>query len=167
MSSLTKRTPSTGASERTVKAITICQPYAALICLPPTDLRFKRIENRTWETLYRGPLAIHAGKSKAWLKGDNYGFSESELPFGAVVAVAQLTQCLHISKIRSGELHGSLFSWVPNHVHTEGPFCWVLENVVPLAHPVACSGKQGLWVPDRITLEIIDEELMDQGAKRC
>lgn len=51
-----------------MKALTICQPYAALICLPSTDWRHKRVENRKWFTSYRGPLLIHAGKSRDWLE---------------------------------------------------------------------------------------------------
>lgn len=27
----------------------------------------KRVENREWPTSYRGPLLIHAGKSREWL----------------------------------------------------------------------------------------------------
>ena len=45
-----------------MKALTICQPYAEMIANHE-----KPIENRTWPTSYRGPLAIHAGKSRAWL----------------------------------------------------------------------------------------------------
>ena len=36
--------------------ITIRQPYAELIARG-----VKRVENRTWSSKYRGPLAIHAG----------------------------------------------------------------------------------------------------------
>ena len=45
-----------------MKALTICQPYPHLIMLGE-----KPVENRTWATSYRGPLAIHAGKSRQWL----------------------------------------------------------------------------------------------------
>lgn len=39
-----------------MKALTLTQPWATLIAVGA-----KRIETRSWETLYRGPLAIHAG----------------------------------------------------------------------------------------------------------
>ena len=45
-----------------MKAITISQPWAHLIVRGE-----KRVENRTWPTEHRGPLAIHAGKSLAEL----------------------------------------------------------------------------------------------------
>jgi len=41
-----------------IKAITIHQPYASLIAWGE-----KRYETRSWSTPYRGPIAIHAGKS--------------------------------------------------------------------------------------------------------
>jgi activating signal cointegrator 1 len=62
-----------------IPALTISQPFAELICTGE-----KCVENRTWETLYHGPLAIHAGKGTQYL-------SRRELagyPTGCVVAVA-------------------------------------------------------------------------------
>jgi ASCH domain len=41
-----------------VKALSIRQPWAWLIVSG-----YKDIENRTWETLYRGRVMVHAGKS--------------------------------------------------------------------------------------------------------
>lgn len=41
-----------------MKAITIHQPYASLIAWGE-----KHFETRSWSTPYRGPIAIHAGKS--------------------------------------------------------------------------------------------------------
>lgn len=42
----------------TVKALTLHQPWASLIALG-----VKTIETRSWSTRYRGPLAIHAGRT--------------------------------------------------------------------------------------------------------
>ena len=42
-----------------VKAITIRQPFAWLIVHG-----HKPVENRIWETKFRGPIAIHAAKAK-------------------------------------------------------------------------------------------------------
>jgi len=45
-----------------MKVISVRQPYASLICRG-----IKTIENRTWDTKYRGKLLIHAsGKPLAW-----------------------------------------------------------------------------------------------------
>lgn len=122
-----------------MKALTICQPYAHLIAVGD-----KRVENRTWPTKYRGPLAIHAGKSRSWLHGQ---YRAPEMVFGAVVATATLIDCVHIDWIDDGDLDDSM-PWLRDHEHTEGPWCWVLDNVVKLFEPVTCTGRQGLWTWD-------------------
>jgi len=45
-----------------MKALTISQPFASLIASGS-----KFVENRTWPTSYRGPLAIHAGKGTQYM----------------------------------------------------------------------------------------------------
>ena len=121
----------------TVKALTVCQPYAHLIAIGE-----KRVENRTWGTHYRGPVAIHAGRSWAWMRaGDAEHYPG--MAFGAVVAVAELAACLHICDVRAGRAPDG-FEWVARHAHTEGPFCWVLGRVERVG-PYPCGGAQGLW----------------------
>lgn len=110
-----------------MKAITICQPYAELVASGE-----KRIENRTWPTSHRGPIAIHAGKSRDWLSP---GDDPERFTFGAVVAVAELVGCLRVEQL-TGE-------W-KTHVHANGPWCWMLSNVRRVT-PVPCRGAQGLW----------------------
>jgi activating signal cointegrator 1 len=41
-----------------VKTLTLTQPWASLVAIGA-----KKIETRSWQTQYRGPLAIHAAKS--------------------------------------------------------------------------------------------------------
>lgn len=128
-----------------MKALTICQPYAHLIVRGE-----KRVENRTWPTRYRGPLAIHAGKSRAWLHGPEteavWRFEKDPLVFGAIVGTAQLVACLAIEEIEQG-LYDRDCPWLRDHEHTEGPWCWVLDNVMRLREPMPWHGKQGLWTP--------------------
>lgn len=129
-----------------MKALTICQPYAHLICLPESHPQHKRVENRTWPTSHRGPIAIHAGKSKAWLVGEDVdGISESQLVFGAVVAIADLVACIHVNHKREFDR----FPWLASHRHALGPWCWVLMDVRVLPKPVPYKGAQGIWeIPD-------------------
>lgn len=122
-----------------MKALTISQPYASLIASGE-----KWVENRRWPTKYRGPLAIHAGKGTQYLTAKE--LRESGMPFGALIAVAYLVDCVTIEHIRAGYLlEGKrTVGEAAAHVHTEGPWCWILENVEPIvAHP--CRGSQGLW----------------------
>ena len=113
-----------------MKALTICQPYADMILKGE-----KPIENRTWPTPYRGPLAIHAGKSRAWLENDD----EAKRPimaFGAVVATVRLVDCVRVEQLPDE---------LATNVHANGPWCWILEDVTPVVPPVPARGAQGLW----------------------
>lgn len=127
-----------------MKVITIMQPYAHLIATGA-----KRVENRTWPTSYRGPLLIHAGKSRQWLDDrngidDRYGIPISDMEFGAVVAVADLVQCASYGRIEMKDFDRE-YPWLREHEHTEGPWCWVLANVKRLANPIPARGAQGLF----------------------
>jgi hypothetical protein len=122
-----------------MKAITIAQPYSHLIALGE-----KRVENRSWATNHRGPLAIHAGKSKSWL--DSYPRIFGGMTFGGVVAVCDLVGCVRIEDVPEfAASEGDRFTWLPDHEHTHGPWCWVLDNVYRLLVPIEWKGSQGFW----------------------
>lgn len=127
-----------------IKALTVCQPYAHLIAIGE-----KRIENRTWPTHHRGPLAIHAGKSRAWLGPDDLD-KHPDMKFGAIVAVANLSRCFRIEALQALAAEPGM-QWLATHEHTEGPWCWQLDDVVQLANPVFYQGKTGLWSVDTRT----------------
>ena len=126
-----------------MKALTISQPYASLIASGE-----KFVENRSWETRYRGPLAIHAGKGTQYLSRTqirNHG-----LPFGQIVAIAELQGCVNYRQAREGRSDIKLPPWLTlkaflNHEHTEGEWCWILGDVRKLSQPIDVTGKQGLW----------------------
>jgi activating signal cointegrator 1 len=132
-----------------MKALTICQPYAHLIAVGR-----KRVENRTWPTSYRGPIYIHAGKSRQWLSSDdpnpdpreNYGIPLADMAFGAVVAFAHLTDCVNYDDLfePEGKRWNEKYPWLRSHEHTEGPWCWVFSGVRRVK-PVEYRGAQGLW----------------------
>ncbi len=128
-----------------MKALSIHQPYASLIANGK-----KWVENRSWETLYRGPLAICASKGSRYL-------SKSELKkydTGRIVAVCRLQVCLHHQT-----LHDKFYSnekeyrginqygmrQILNHAHTEGPWLFVLNSRVKLETPIPITGRQGLF----------------------
>jgi hypothetical protein len=134
-----------------MKALTINQPWAEMICRG-----LKRVENRTWPTNYRGPLAIHVGKSLAWLKAQDdctwpaqYGVElpqAAEMAFGAIVAVVELVDCVPIDRLPL-ELQTA---WA------EGPWCWVLKDARRLEKPIICKGSLQLWKPpDQITPKLL------------
>lgn len=126
-----------------MKAITICQPWAWAIIHGP-----KRIENRTWATHYRGPLAIHAGKGQQWMEEGCQFLRELgiELPrefvFGAVLGTVELVGIDDYPESPgllddARELLADPFA--------SGPKCWRLANPQPLEAALPIKGKQNLW----------------------
>jgi hypothetical protein len=114
-----------------MKAITLYQPFAALIAIGA-----KRIETRSWNTNYRGPLAIHVSKrvppeyrsycgwmhepfatalkGVLWDKheatmnfwgqetpGIQYQVFKENLHLGCVIATCELIGCVPINKVIS------------------------------------------------------------------
>lgn len=128
------------------RAITICQPYAELIMSGR-----KLVENRSWRTGYRGPLLIHAGKSKEWLYDSYRNWPHPEtLTFGAIVGIVDLVACLEYESINEGSCPDE-YVFLRDHIHTEGPWCWVVASPRRLAEPIPYRGQQGLFgVPDKI-----------------
>lgn len=119
-----------------MRALTVCQPFAHLIALGR-----KRVENRTWFTNYRSPIAIHAGKSRAWL--DSYPERFDGMAFGAIVALCNLVSCVPMNEDR--HVTDPNYQWLKTDEHAFGPWCWVLDDVYRFLTPFRCQGHQGLW----------------------
>lgn len=136
-----------------MRALSLWQPWASAIACGA-----KRIETRSWATSYTGPLAIHAAKTWNDECALAYGFlAEREefcrllphgaddeilpLPFGAIVATAELVACRPVEEIRDGLT--SLETALGNY--SAGRFGWLLTEVKRLERPVPARGRQGLW----------------------
>jgi len=78
-----------------MKVISIRQPWAWLICA-----RFKDIENRSWNTNFRGFILIHAGKKidKEGLEWVRVNRPDIELPTefrtGGIVGNVEVVDCV-------------------------------------------------------------------------
>jgi hypothetical protein len=138
-----------------MKAITILQPWASLIACGA-----KKIETRRWPTSYRGPLAIHAGKmpfySMPFLNRELHKlanalelpdiFSFDKLPLGAVIAIADLVDCIEMTdqlfatqyETDQGKKEIAFGHW------ERGRYAWILDNVRPI-EPVPAKGMQRIW----------------------
>ncbi|MCP4248070.1 MAG: ASCH domain-containing protein [bacterium] len=128
-----------------MKALSVNQPWAWLIIHGG-----KWIENRTWRTPYRGPLAIHAGRSRRWLSDfynargwaiDDDAYPgrvvlprRSDLIFGAVIGLVDLVDCVPSDHpdVRSSEWNDGA-GW-----------CWVLKQSRAI-EPVAARGRLRLF----------------------
>jgi hypothetical protein len=128
------------------KCLTIHQPWAWAIIAG-----HQRVENRTWSTHYRGPLAIHAGVSREWMADElpnGIPVVASTLAFGAVIGFCDLVDCVPIRVYRPQD-----------DPFASGPFCWMLENPRKL-RPIRVRGQRWLWTPPE---EVIRE--MSQGGR--
>jgi hypothetical protein len=126
-----------------IKALTVIQPWAWAIMHAG-----KTIENRSWYTHYRGPLAIHASAALSRPRHDEmmqYAHEKyripwkdlpayEDLPLGAVVGIVDLVDCVESSRSK----------WFG------GPYGFVLANPRPIK-PMQCKGALSYWpVPANI-----------------
>ncbi|QDU88380.1 ASCH domain protein [Pirellulimonas nuda] len=128
----------------TIKALTIDAYWAWAIVYGQ-----KRVENRTWQTHYRGALVIHAGRTRrrdaeavAWLERYAPGSLATEEQVaavrGCVLGIADLVGCRELASTDA-----ELFPTAPDLFAT-GPWCWELDQVRPLA-AVRVPGRLSLW----------------------
>lgn len=150
-----------------MKAISLWQPWASAIALG-----YKRIETRGWSTPYRGTLAIHAAKTTVGMEMARRGTAlELEhwistfgigrqglsglfagLPLGAVIATCRLVDVVPAD---DAGIQAQLDEWrsaVLGRVrerdfgdYRPGRFAWLLADVVPLAKPWPCRGRQKVF----------------------
>ena len=112
------------------------------------DYQQKRVENRTWKPPAGVEwLALHA--AKRW---DDEGAAyieratglqvppDAEHPSGQIFAVCRLTHVFELEWPSDVEGYPDCVS-----LWAFGPFCWVVDDVLPLVNPVPCPGAQWLW----------------------
>jgi len=136
-------------------ALTLWQPWATLIA----DGQ-KRFETRSWSTAYRGPILVHAGARAdyehagiLWIEGV-MKTDPVDMPSRAVVAVADLTDVYRTNSLDTEALGITDLEQSVGDFGL-GRYAWALENVRPLAKPVKCKGKMGLWLPEAVVLEAV------------
>ena len=129
------------------KGLSIVQPWASAIAFAG-----KHIENRSWRTHYRGPLAIHAsgkidreqltiprravrgGEKRPLIDWINAGRRQHGLgpqvepDCGEIVAIAMLVDCMEKSSS----------PWF------QGEWGWVISGVIPI-EPIAWTGGLSTW----------------------
>lgn len=145
-----------------MKAITVWQPHATLLAIDE-----KRNETRGRRTHYRGAIAIHAAKYidrvacelpeiKSTLA--RHGYTVDNLPTGAIVAIANLTECWEVVGEEEGVesfLLDSQKNKTMSIAHSSNEFLFgdfsvgrfglEMSNVNRLSEPIPVKGQQGLW----------------------
>lgn len=146
-----------------MKTLTVRPPWSTLIQLAGKD-----VENRTWDTKYRGDLAIHAGRNydrdahfdptaaNAFLNHPAVrSLNPKYLTHGAIVAVATLTD-VHSWATCLKPMSGTLCSeWAQ-----KGQMHWCLENVRPLREPLTWPGSLGLRLLSPETEHLVRERIV-------
>lgn len=136
-----------------MKCLSIHQPWAFSILNQGKD-----VENRIWPTKHRGPLLIHAAKSRksydAWMPESWHRFYQCDLPpwesfaKGAIVGVVDVVDCFHI--FREPIKQQKYQKW------SQGPYCWVLSNPRAFEVPIPYKGNQNLFnVDDSLVSHLI------------
>ena len=97
----------------------------------------KDIENRTWQTDYRGPIVIHAGAAKTvvnrFVDSGGPALSAMEFSYGSLIGIVDLVDVVPLSQ----ELETNPWAW--------GPYCWRLANPRPFREPIPAKGKLRLY----------------------
>jgi len=107
----------------------------------------KKVENRSWNTKYRGPLLVHAGSSSRWYDEEDVdqilietgrGRLPKEITWAAFVGLVTLSDVA-----ADGDRRWKDDPWF------RGPFGFVLTRPMRFRNPVEAKGKLGLWRPER------------------
>ena len=140
-----------------MKALTLWQPYASAIG------RVKRNETRSWPAprcVWGQDIAIHAAARKPDFEDvvDADAEGITDLPLGAVVSIAWLTDCVKVAGMTSWPVdrHGQPITTDATEIawgdYSPGRWIWRLADVRFLPKPVFCRGAQGLWDIDEALL---------------
>lgn len=146
-----------------MKVISILQPWASLVLMGA-----KKIETRSWNTKYRGPLLIHASKRKIKLQDGMYelidemtkipGFIDNycNLPYGSIIGQINLVTTAILCPPYKD--HVSQFGIYINDKgaaftdqelafgdYSAGRYGWLLSDPSQFAKPIPAKGKLGLW----------------------
>lgn len=132
-----------------MKLLTLWEPWATFMALG-----YKRWETRCWRTHYRGPIAIHAaqlrdhvddagliltaaGIKKSIFDPDPFPTGDGDWPFGKVLAVARLADCVQTEDANPSAQERELGDYSPER------FAWKFEDLRRVK-PIHCKGMQGL-----------------------
>jgi len=125
-----------------MKCLSIQQPWAWAILAG-----HKRVENRTWSTRHRGPLAIHASMK---VSREGYDVLRSlgidvpdDLPGGVILGTVELVDVIDCRQPLL-DFDGEQAKLAADPLAT-GPKCWILRNPRPLAQPIRHVGRLGLF----------------------
>ena len=127
-----------------MKTLTIKEPYATLI-----KEGIKEYEFRTWKTKYRGPILIHAGKSKDKKEIERRRDLNLKCSSGEIIAKVDLTDCIEVTDEFREELK-QIDAVTYKHIIEDKSwkgYAFKLENVTKV-NPIKINGRLSFWEYD-------------------
>lgn len=134
------------------RAISLLQPWATLMATG-----VKRVETRSWNTNFRGWIAIHASKR---LRAPQLGLCRrwglpGDLPLGQVIAVLEVVACRSVLSASVLETVGAPEREFGDY--TDGRWAIFTRSPRLLRQPIAMNGYLGIW---RLPRQITEEDLL-------
>lgn len=151
-----------------MKALSILQPWASLIVLG-----HKRIETRSWNTKYRGPLLIHASAKytnhQDWLATEWHVMLDDSQVYhnhrGAIIGMVNVVDTGRTDILIPDNKVEILGDGQYDYIHltkqeeafgdySPGRYGWLLSEPLLFPEPIPCKGALGIWnVPENLTAE--------------
>lgn len=131
-----------------MKILTIRQPYAALLVTGR-----KTIEQRSWKTAYRGPLAIHSGLQDLDVPTKyrtDVSFLNDDLRArrGFILGVVDFVECREARRSDRDAMCADV---------GENQQAWLMSNPRLLSRPLPWKGSQGLRdLPQEVAEQVLE-----------
>lgn len=130
------------------KTLSLLQPWASLVVMG-----LKKIETRSWQTAYRGPLLIHASLGrKGKVLAEALPFSKyiadfDKLPFGAIIGQVELEDIVPVEQLfySSEKLAALTLEEKAFGDYTQGRYAWLLSEPVMFEEIIPVKGGLGVW----------------------
>lgn len=127
-----------------IKSLTLYQPWASFMAKG-----LKHNETRSWQTKYRGPLAIHAA-ARIPQKGEipldvlslavrTFGHWR-QWPIGKILCVVDLQDVVHPATYTP---MNSIEAMLGNY--SRGRYFWLTQMIHVFDEPIPARGRQCLW----------------------
>ena len=132
-----------------MKALTMYEPWATLLVLG-----YKHFETRSWQTAYRGPLAIHAAQNGNYMRKLPAFLEHAGLPAeladtllwaqGQFIGLVMLVDCYatgpqFVAQQQLSDRETALGDF------TIGRFAWDMRHRLILPDPISFLGARMLW----------------------
>jgi hypothetical protein len=140
------------------KALSVRQPFAELLVTG-----IKPVENRTWDTDHRGPLAIHAAQTFTAEEARTAAMladSGVPMPTACILGMVRLVDVIHVDdspgsrsqwltylrrigyQFGTREIDGVVDSIID---HSEGDFLWIIDSPRKFTELQYLQGRLGLF----------------------